>query len=133
MPADSTPRILAAFSVSTFPVRASTRRAPTLAKATFCPAAMLGAPHTTVSLLAFQADRRQPQAVRVWDAGRRWLTYPTKTLSQEPPTTSMLPTSVPDIVSRWANSAGGRSISTYSLSQDKGIFIADYSLPGLGN
>ena len=31
------------------------------------------------------------------------------------------PTSLPDMVSRWASSRGGRSMSTYSLSQDRGI------------
>ena len=65
MPADSTPRMVAARSVSTLPVRGSTRLAPTRANATVWPAAMFGSAADDGDLLAVEADGGQLQAIGV--------------------------------------------------------------------
>ena len=87
----------------------------------FWSAATLGAPQTTsISSLPVLTTQSRSRSALGW--GRTSVTWPTKT-SVQPPMTSTSPTSMPAMVSRWANSGAGRSTSTYCLSQLRGIFI----------
>ena len=121
MPWESTPRIRAAFKTSCLPEWVFRSRAPTVAKQIFCPAATLGAPQTTsnssVPVLTRQRRRRS-----AWGWGLTSTTRPTKHPLQ-PPVSITSPTSIPAMVSRWANSCAGITTSTYCRSQLRGTFI----------
>ena len=53
IPDDSIPLIVAAFKDSSFPVLLLIIKAPSFAKAIFCPGVTLGAPQTTVTISSF--------------------------------------------------------------------------------
>ncbi|MBA7598663.1 hypothetical protein ES703_05682 [subsurface metagenome] len=122
MPLDSTPRILAGFRRVNWPLRGSINWAPTWAKAILSPTLRLGAPQTTVCspVPRFTVARWRRSALG-W--GLTAVICPMTIFSQLPPTTCIPPTSLPAMVSRSAISAGGRVMSTYSLSHFSGTFI----------
>ena len=74
MPWDSSPRILAFFRVTPFG-----RLAPTAAKATFCPAATLGAPHTTLNTASAPASTVHSDSLSACGCLTQVSTWPTTT------------------------------------------------------
>src|SRR6266516_4191570 len=97
-------------------------RPPAVTSGTRCPTARLGAPVTIVEMPSPRSTRAISK-LSAFGWRSRSTTSAITTRSQSAPISTIDSASVPDIVSRCASSRGERSKSTYSRSQESGIFM----------
>ena len=119
IPSDSTPRILLLRSLVP-----SGSLAPICATATVCPAATLGAPHTTERFAPPPISTTQSRRRSALGCGATSSTRPTTIAGSRETPFSIEATGNPRIASACARSSGVAGSSTQSWSHDQGTFIA---------